>query len=187
MNIFNIDIFVFIMSHSVLSPTEAKQARCTLMLTQKQVAAAINVNRSVYALFEVNRYLLTEKEQLFLKSHFESKGYTFSDRPKPPYREIEGISVPNRIKTEKAKEIQKRIKRNDKEIEKLSKAGSGIHWWTEEPLEKDANKVVRLMAYNYAWTRYLRGLPGITGDLYASDLKAEQTTNGALVNEWLYR
>ena len=175
------------MNYNVLSPIEAKQARCTLMFSQQKVSSAIGMNRSIYALFEIGRYILNHNEQLLLKSHFESKGYTFSDRPKPPYREIEGISVPNRIKTEKAKEIQKRIKRNDKEIEKLSKAGSGIHWWTEEPLEKDANKVVRLMAYNYAWTRYLRGLPGITGDLYASDLKAEQTTNGALVNEWLYR
>jgi len=171
----------------VLSPLEAKKARHSLMLSQIKVANALQMNRSIYALFEVGRYLLTENEQLSIKKYFETKGYSFPERPKPPFREIEGISVPNRIKTEKAKEIQKRIKRNDKEIERLSKDRSGVHWWNEEPLSKGADKVVRLMAYNYAWTRYLRGMPGITGDLYASDLEAEKTTNGALVNEWLYR
>ena len=175
------------MNYLILSPQEAKIARRILLLTQLNIAQSVGIPRTSYALFETGRYILTNNEQLKIKRFFISNGYIFPERPSPLFREIDGISVPNRIKSEKVKEIQKRIKRNDNEIGRLSKELSGVHWWTEEPLEKDANKVIRLMAYNYAWTRYLRGMPGITGDLYASDLEAEKTTNGALVNEWLYR
>ena len=189
----NIDNFVYIMNYNVLSPLEAKQARHTLMLSQRKVANAIDMNRSTYALFEVGRYLLTENEQLTLKKHFESLDYTFPERPKekmpppPQYRNINGVSVPNQIKTDKANQVLAQIAKNDVFIKSKAKELTGQHWFTEEPKPEVANKIIELLAYNYCHLRWLRGLDGLLGNDYAEDMNPENTTNGAMVNQRLYR
>ena len=181
------------MNQNVLLPLEAKKARHTLMLSQRMVAKAVDLNRSSYALFEVGRYLLTEKEQLSLKKHFESLGYAFPEKPEkkktplPQFRTINGVAVPNRIKTEKANKTLKQIAQNDAFIKSKAKELAVQHWFTEEPKPEMANKIIELMAFNYCHLRWLRGLDDLLGNEYAGDIKPENTTNGARVNQRLYR
>jgi len=181
------------MNYNVLSPKEAKQARSTLMLSQRKVANDVDMNRSTYALFEVGRYLLTDKEQLTLKKHYESLGYSFPERPekkKPPpptHRLIKSIAVPNQINNEQANNVLSQITKNDALIKSKAKELAGVHWWTEELNPEDSNKIMELMSYNYWHLRWLRGLDDLIGDDYAEDMKLENTTNGAIVNQRLYR
>lgn len=181
------------MNYNVLSPIDAKKARHALMLSQRKVALAVDMNRSIYALFEVGRYLLTEKEQLSLRKHFELLGYTFPERPtekKPPaptHQLIKGISVPKRISTEKVNKALNQIAQNDAFIQSKSKELAGQHWFTEETKPEEANKIIELMAFNYCHLRWLRGLDDLLGNDFAGDMKPENTTNGAMVNQRLYR
>ena len=178
------------MNQNVLSPNEAKQARSTLMLSQKKVSSAVGLNRTVYALYEVGRYLLNDDEQGMLKMHFESLGYQFPERPKPPaprYQLIKGIAIPTHIKTDKAKRVLNEIAQNDEFIRANAQELAEQHWFTEEPKPEIANNMIELMAYNYCHMRWLRGLDDLLGDDYAEDMKADETTHGALVNQRLYK
>lgn len=181
------------MNYNVLSPIEAKKARCSLMLAQRKVANAVDMNRSTYALFEVGRYMLTVKEQFTLKKHFESLGYSFPKRPEekkpspPTFRLIKGFPVPNQIKTEKANKVLSQITKNDAYIRSKAKEQAGVHWFTEEPKPESANKIIELMAYNYCHLRWLQGKADLIGNDFAEDMEPEHTTNGAMVNQRLYR
>ncbi len=181
------------MIFNVLLPIESKKARCCLMLPQHKVANAVDINRTTYALFEVGRYILNEKEQLTLKNHFESLGYTFPKRtkekkpPLPKFRLIQSIAVPNQIKTEEAKKVLIQIAKNDAFIKSKAKGLAGVHWWTEEPNPEGANKIIELMAYNYCHLRWLQGQTDLIGNEFAEDMDPKHTTNGAMVNQRLYR
>lgn len=181
------------MSISVITPEEAKRARTSLYLSQSKISGAIGAHRTKYALFEVKRYIFTEKEQITLKKHFESLGYVFPERPavkKPPppqFRVIKGIAVPNRISTEKANKALAQISKNDDYIESKTDKIAGLHWFTDELKSEAANKMIELMAYNYCHLRWLMGLDRLVGDKFAADMEPEETTNGAMVNQRLYR
>ena len=192
-SLFEINTFVWIMSNSGITPEEARRARTSLYLSQSKISGAIGVHRTKYALFEVKRYIFTEKEQVTLKKHFESLGYVLPERPaakKPPppqYRVIGGISVPIGISTEKANKALARVTKNDDYIESKAKEAAGLHWFSEELKPEAANKIVELMAYNYCHLRWLMGLSDLVGDKFAKDMEPEKATNGALVNQRLYR
>ena len=181
------------MNNSVITPEEAKRARTSLYLSQSKISGAIGVHRTKYALFEVKRYIFTEKEQVTLKKHFESLGYVFPDRPavkKPPppqFRVMRGIAVPNGISTKKANKALAEVTQNDNYIQSKSEEVAGLHWLSEELKPEAANKILELMAYNYCHLRYLRGLDDLVGDEFAEDMEPEKATNGALVNQRLYR
>ena len=181
------------MIKDIITPEEAKRARTLLYLPQRKIAESIGINRSQYALFEVNRYIFTDKEQLRLKKYFESKGYTFPERqkakkpPAPPSRVIRNIAVPNRISDEKANTTLNQIAQNDQYIQSKAQETAELHWFTEEPKSEEANKLLELMAYNYCHLRYLMGLNSLCGSDFAEDLEPEQTTHGALVNQRLFR
>jgi hypothetical protein len=181
------------MNNCVITPEEAKRARTSLYLSQNKISGAIGVHRTKYALFEVKRYIFTEKEQVTLKKHFESLGYVFPERPtvkKPPppkFRVINGIAVPNRISTEKANKTLAQITHNDNFIQSKAGEAAGLHWFSEELKPETANKIIERMAYNYCHLRWLMGLNDLVGDEYAKDMEPEKTTNGAIVNQRLYR
>ena len=191
--LFEFNTFVWIMSNSGITPEEARRARTSLFLSQSKISGAIDVHRTKYALFEVKRYIFTEKEQITLKKHFQSLGYVFPERPavkKPPppqFRVIGGIAVPNGISTEKANKALARVTKNDDYIESKVDEIAGLHWFTDEPKTDAANKLIQLMAYNYCHLRWLMGLNDLVGDKYAQDMAPEKTTNGAIVNQRLYR
>ena len=67
------------MSNSIITAEDARRARTSLYLSQSKISEAIGAHRTKYALFEVKRYIFTEKEQLTLRKHFESLGYVFFD------------------------------------------------------------------------------------------------------------
>ena len=73
-SLFEFDTFDLIMNSSVITPEEARIARTSLYLSQSKISGAIGVHRTKYALFEVKRYIFSEKEQVTLKKHFESLG-----------------------------------------------------------------------------------------------------------------
>lgn len=187
------DTFALIMNNNVIAPEEAKRARTSLYLSQSKISGAIGMHRTKYALFEVKRYIFTEKEQLTLKKHFESLGYVFPERPAvkklpaPQFRVIKGIAVPNRISTKKANEALAQVTQNDDHIQSKVKEIAGLHWFSEELKSEAANKLIELMAYNYCHLRYLRGLDDLIGDEFAEDMEPDRTTNGAIVNQRLYR
>ncbi len=181
------------MNNSLITPEEARRARTSLYLSQSKVSGAIGMHRTKYALFEVKRYIFTEKEQVTLKKHFESQGYVFPERPavkKPPHpqsRVMSGIDVPNQISTKKANKALAQVNRNDDYIQSKAKEIAGLHWFSEEMKPEAANKILELLAYNYCHLRYLRGLDDLVGDEFAEDMQPEKTTNGAIVNQRLYR
>lgn len=192
-SLFEINTFVLIMINSLITAEEARRARTSLYLSQSKISGAIGVHRTKYALFEVKRYIFTEKEQLTLKKHFESLRYVFPERPtmkKPPspkFRIIKGIAVPNRISTEKANKALAQVSKNDDYIESKTDEVAGLHWFTDELKPEAANKMIELMAYNYCHLRWLMGLDRLVGDDFSADMEPEETTNGAIVNERLYR
>ena len=192
-SLFEFDTFVLIMNNRVITPEEARRARTSLYLSQSKISGAIGVHRTKYALFEVKRFIFTEKEQVTLKKHFESLGYAFPERPlvkKPPppqYRVIGGISVPIGISTEKANKALVRVTKNDDYIESKVDEIAGLHWLTDELKPEAANKIIELMAYNYCHLRWLMGLNGLVGDKFAKNMEPEEATNGAIVNQRLYR
>lgn len=181
------------MSDITITPEEARRARTSLYLSQSKVSDAIAMHRTKYALFEVKRYIFTEKEQLTLRKHYESLGYAFPEQPaarKPPApksRLIKGIAVPNRISTEKANKTLTQISQNDNYIQSKAKEIAGLHWFSEELKLEEANKIIELMAYNYTHLRWLIGSSGLLGEKFIKDMEPEKTTNGAIVNERLYR
>ena len=181
------------MNNSAITPEEAKRARTFLYLSQSKISGAIGFHRTKYALFEVKRYIFTEKEQITLKKHFEFLGYVFPERPAvknpppPQFRVIGGIAIPNRISTEKAKKELAQVKQNDNFIQSKEKEIAGLHWFTDEPKTEAANKIIELMAYNYCHLRWLMGLNGLVGDKFAKNMEPEEATNGAIVNQRLYR
>ncbi len=191
--LFEFNTFVLIMNNSVITSEEARRARTSLYLSQSKISGAIGVHRTKYALFEVKRYILSEKEQVKLKKHFESQGYVFPERPaveKPPppqYRVIGGISVPIGISTEKANKALARVTKNDDYIESKVDEIAGLHWFTDELKPEAANKIIERMACNYCRLRWLMGLNDLVGDNFAEDMEPEKTTNGAIVNQRLYR
>lgn len=181
------------MNNSEITSEEARRARTSLDLSQSNISGAIGVHRTKYALFEVKRYIFTEKEQITLRKHFESLGYVFPERPsvnKPPppqFRLMKGIAVPNRIPTKKANEALLQVSQNDDYIGSKSKEVAGLHWFTDEPKTEAANEIIELMAFNYSHLRWLMGSNDLIGDKYAEDMEPEKTTNAAIVNQRLYR
>ena len=192
-SLFEFDTFVLIMSNILITPEEARRARTSLYLSQSKISGAIGVHRTKYALFEVKRFVFTEKEQITLKKHFQSLGYVFPERPavkKPPppqFRVVGGIAIPNRISTKKANKALVQVTQNDDYIQSKAKEIAGLHWFSEEPKPEAANKIIERMAYNYCHLRWLMGLDDLVGDKFAQDMEPEKTTNAAIVNQRLYR
>lgn len=189
---FEIDTLVLIMDSIVITPEEAKRARTSLYPPQSKISGAIDVHRTKYALFEVKRYIFTKKEQITLRKNFESLGYVFPERPtvkKPPpqFRLMGGVAVPNRISSKKANKALAEVSKNDNYIQSKSKEVAGLHWFTDEPKTEAANQIIELMAYNCCHLRWLMGSNDLIGDKFAKDMEPEKTTNGALVNQRLYR
>tara|TARA_R110002073_G_scaffold120232_2_gene262050 strand:- start:1274 stop:1816 length:543 start_codon:yes stop_codon:yes gene_type:complete len=180
------------MNSYAITAEEARRARTSLYLSQSKISGAIGVHRSKYALFEVKRYIFTEKEQLTLREHFESLGYVFPERPTvkeptPQFRIIKRIAVPNRISTEKAKKALAQVSKNVDYIESKADEIAGLHWFSEELKSEVANEIIDRMAFNYSHLRWLMGLDDLLGDQFAEDMEPEKTTNGAIVNQRLYR
>ena len=100
---------------------------------------------------------------------------------------MRGIAVPIRIPTKKANEALGRVSQNDKYIESKIDEIAGLHWFSEELKQETANEIIDRMAYNYCHLRWLMGLDDLVGGEFAEDMEPKKTTNGAIVNQRLYR
>lgn len=100
---------------------------------------------------------------------------------------MKGIAVPNRISTRKANKALTQVTKNDNYIQSKANEIAGLHWFSEELKLEVTNEIIERMAFNYCHLRWLMGLDDLIGDQYAEDTEPEKTTNGAIVNQRLYR
>jgi hypothetical protein len=185
---------------TILTPSEAKQARAAVELSQSKVAQATGISRTNLALFEVNKYLLDDAALTALKQFYQDTGHAFPDsysveQPEsvtespddfPEHiglRLVDGYAVPAGLSEDEAETILTEIHANDVGIESLSEQKSGVNWWSETPKTEGLNRLLALHARNYVLTRRLQGHELLNNTQILEDVLEEDMTNGMLLHK----
>ena len=115
------------MNNEELTPNQSRAARHALGLSQRFIAQETGINRSQLALFEVGKYHLEAFKQLALRHCYERLHYRFDAMG----------------------DFAAEIEANDALIQKLAKAPVEYSLWDGEPIPRERDAILRLMARNY--------------------------------------
>ncbi len=165
------------MNNTEITPEQSKAARSSLGLSQRFIATETGINRSHLALFEVGKYNLEAFRQLALLHCYERLGYRIAadqapapavmakaERAKPVApklpqapRIIDDLLILCNPAQGNIDGVTKEIKGNDHLIGQLAVAPVELSWWDNEPVTKECDDIIRLMARNYLLIRGLQG------------------------------
>ena len=165
---------------TILTASEAKQARLSLGVSQGSVATELNINRSYLSLFEGEKYLFDDNTLNALRGLYEDKGHSFSggelteDEPfwseddmefeLPRYRVIDGIEVSFAMNDSQVDELLSERIDNAKMIREICarKAKPGLFNFVfgdidQDDLDEQMEKVVMLLARNEIIVQKIHG------------------------------
>jgi transcriptional regulator with XRE-family HTH domain len=173
------------MSMTILAPLQSKAAREALGLSQSKVARETGINRSTLALFEVNKYLLDDRDLHSLRDFYESHGHTFEEVAKPAQvatvaspqpapvatplaayeaRDeddyapvVDGFVIPSGFDQDEVEAVLDQIHANDAAIAEIAAQPVKRHWFTDDIISEPSDKALTLMARNYVLIRQLQG------------------------------
>jgi len=194
---------------TILTASEAKQARLSLGISQGSVATALNINRSYLSLFEGEKYLLNDNTRNALRELYEEKGYSFTgeeiteaeDGPfwseedmemgKPNLRVIDGIEIPRATSDNQAEMLLSERIENSNKIREIcaKKVKPGVFGFLfddidQGDLDQQMDKVVMLLARNEIIVQQLQGhLDYMESD--TDSKRSEITVGNALAAKFL--
>jgi transcriptional regulator with XRE-family HTH domain len=155
------------MQTAILTPSQARDARESIALSQGRVAADTGVSRSYLSQFECGKLVLADSDLESLRAFYESRGASFDEAPEddpatagpngPRIRD--GLHIPDGVSREAADAILGHMAHSDQLARELLTADAprGLFGVDSGKARDSARKAVRLMAHNWALLQSLQG------------------------------